>query len=63
MDKTFFNSLIGQRVKVRYLDDGSTHVVKGILQEVNDTYIVVDDVVIGLGSNFISCVKQKETML
>ena len=63
MDKIFFDTLIGQRVKVRYLDDGLTHVVKGVLQEVNDTYIVVDDVVVGLGSNFISCVKQKEMML
>lgn len=58
-NNVFLSTLIGKRVKVRYSDDGLTHVVKGLLQEVKETYIVVDDVVIGLGTNFISCVKQE----
>jgi hypothetical protein len=56
---TFLNTLIGKRVKAKYFDE-IPHIVKGTLTEVHDTYIVVDDVVIGLGCNFISCVVQRE---
>ena len=51
----FFSKLIGTRVKVLFLDNDRTKVIIGTLNEVNDKYIVVDTVVIGLGSNFISC--------
>lgn len=50
--------IIGSKVKVLFLDEGRTKVVFGTLNEVNDTYIVVDDVMIGLGANFISCLPQ-----
>jgi len=59
MEKNFFYSLLSKRVKVKYLDEGTTCIVKGILNEVNDSFIVVDTVVIGLGSNFISCIPQE----
>lgn len=58
-DENYFSKLIGKRVKALYTDEGTTHVVKGILQEANTTYIVVNDVIIGLGSNFISCIPQE----
>ena len=51
-----FSDFLNKPVKALYLDDGKTKVVKGILQEVNDHYIIVENVVVGLGQNFISCV-------
>ena len=51
---------LNKRVKALYLDNGETRVVKGILTEVTTTYIVVDTVMIGLGSSFISCILQEE---
>jgi len=60
MEKNFFYSLLGKRVKIKYLDEGNTCIVKGTLNEINDSFIVVDTVIIGLGSNFISCIPQGE---
>lgn len=54
-----FSEYLNKRVKALYLDNGETRVVKGILKEVNTTYIVVDTVMIGLGSSFISCILQE----
>lgn len=54
-----FSELLNKRVKVLYLDNGETRVVKGLLEEVNDSYIVVNGVVVGLGQNFISCIPQE----
>lgn len=54
-----FSSFLNKKVKALYLDNGETRVIKGILKEVNTAYIVVDTVVIGLGSNFISCILQE----
>lgn len=59
MDNYFLN-LMGKRVKVKYLDEETTCVIKGILNEANDQYIVVNDVVVGLGKTFISCIPQEE---
>jgi hypothetical protein len=61
MEKPFLYTLIGKRVKVLYSDEDITHVVKGILQDVQDDHIVVDGVVIGRGKSFISCIPQEGT--
>jgi len=53
-----FKDLLGKQVKALFLDDGKTKVIIGILYEVNENYIIVNDVVIGLGSSFISCIPQ-----
>ena len=54
-----FEHFLNKRVKALYLDNGETRVVKGILKEVKQSYIVVDTVMIGLGSSFISCILQE----
>ena len=54
-----FSELKGRQVKVLFSDAGRTKVVTGTLNEVKDTYIVVDEMVIGLGLNFISCKPQE----
>lgn len=54
-----FSKFLNKKVKALYLDNGETRVVKGILKEVNTTYIIVDTVMIGLGSSFISCILQE----
>jgi len=59
MESNYFTKLLNTRVKALYTDDGKTKIVTGILQEVNENYIVVNDVVIGLGSNFISCIPKE----
>jgi len=51
--------MLGQEVKALFSDEGKTKVVRGILTEVNEKYIVVNNVVIGLGDNFISCILAK----
>ncbi|GAH90935.1 unnamed protein product [marine sediment metagenome] len=56
MGNNSFLKLIGKRVKVKYLDEEKTCIVKGILTEANDSFITVNDVVIGLGKNFIICI-------
>ena len=58
MENTSFLKLVGKQVKVKYLDEGTTCIVRGILKEANDSFIVVNDVVIGLGKNFIICIPQ-----
>ena len=58
-DKNYFTKLLGTRVKALYVDNGTTKIVIGILQEVTTNYIVVNDVIIGLGSNFISCIPKE----
>ncbi len=59
MGENYFTKLLGTQVKVLYVDDGVTKIVKGLLQEINANYIVVNDVVIGLGNNFISCIPRE----
>ena len=58
-DKNYFTKLLGTKVKALYVDNGTTKIVIGILQEVTSNYIVVNDVIIGLGSNFISCIPKE----
>lgn len=58
--ENYFSKLIGKQVKAKYTDDGITCIVKGILQEVQEDFIVVNDVVIGLGKNFICCIPREE---
>jgi len=62
MENNYFFKLLKKRVKVLYRDEDRTHVMKGILREVDPDgkFIVVNDVVIGLGDNFISCIPQRE---
>lgn len=55
-----FEKLLGNVVKAKYYDikpDGAkvVCVVTGILFEINDKYIVVNDVIIGLNDFFIAC--------
>jgi len=61
MGNTSFLKLIGKQVKVKYLDEEKTYIVKGTLEEANDSFIVVNDIVIGLGKNFIICIPQDES--
>lgn len=61
MERNNLKSLLGTFVKVKYLDENTTCIVRGILNEIgqDETYIIVNDVVIGLGRNFISCTPQE----
>ena len=59
-ENELLNQLKGKRVKVLFCDEGKTKVIKGVLREVGETYIVVDSVIIGLGNNFISCIPQND---
>ena len=59
MDEDHFSKLLGRRVKVVFVDDGRTKVVTGILNVVNANFIMVDEAVIGLGHNFISCIPRE----
>jgi len=56
--KRSFEDLLGLQVKALFLDSGKTKVITGVLREVNENYIIVNDVVIGLGPSFISCIPQ-----
>jgi len=58
--ENYFSNLIGKKVKVLFVDNGKTKVVVGVLNDVFETYIVVDQVAIGLGSNFVSCIPQED---
>jgi len=51
-----FSKLIGKQVKALFLDNDKTKVIVGTLNDVTENYIIVEDVIIGLGSNFISCI-------
>lgn len=59
MEKNSFEKLIGKQVKVKYSDEGTTCIVKGTLNEVNDSFVIVNDIVIGLGKSFISCIPRE----
>ena len=52
--------MVNRRVKVKYMDEGTTCIVNGVLEEGDGSSIVVDGVVIGLGRNFISCILQED---
>lgn len=54
-----FSGLLGRRVKAVFVDDGRTKVVTGTLNFVNTNFIMVDDAIIGLGVNFISCIPKE----
>ena len=54
-----FSNLLGRRVKAVFVDDGRTKVVTGILNFVNTNFIMVDDAIIGMGPNFISCIPKE----
>lgn len=56
MEEDHFSKLLGRRVKVVFVDDGRTKVVTGILNVANLNLMMVDEVIIGLGSGFISCI-------
>lgn len=56
----YFEELIGKKVKVLFLDNGNTKVIIGILKQVFETYIIVDSIAIGTGTNFISCIPQEK---
>jgi len=58
-NNNYFTKLLGRSVKVLYTDDGKTKIVIGTLEEVQPTFIVVNDVIIGLGTNFISCIPRE----
>ncbi len=58
-DNNYFTKLLGRSVKVLYTDNGKTKIVIGTLQNVDTNFIVVNDVAIGLGSNFISCIPRE----
>ena len=55
-----FSNLIGKRVKAVFKDGEKTKVVIGILNDVTDKYLLIDDAFIGLGDNFIFCIPQEE---
>jgi len=57
--ETVLSKLLGKQVKALFSDNGKTKIIIGTLNEVTENYIVVEDVVIGLGSNFISCIPQE----
>ena len=54
-----FSGLIGKRVKAVFKDGDKTKVVVGILKDVNDNYLLIDDAFIGLGKSFIFCIPQE----
>ena len=60
-DKTILKELVGLQVKALYSDEGKSKKVIGTLREVTEKYIVVNDVVVGLGNSFIACIPIKET--
>ena len=59
-DKTILKELVGLQVKALYSDEGKSKKVIGTLREVTEKYIVVNDVVVGLGNSFIACIPIKE---
>lgn len=59
MEEELFSKLLGKQVKVVFIDDGRTKVVTGILNAVNANFVMVDDAIIGLGHNFISCMPKR----
>jgi len=55
-----FSDLIGKRVKAVFKDGDKNKVVIGMLKEVTDRYLLIDDAFVGLGDNFIFCIPQEE---
>ncbi|HEC87040.1 MAG TPA: hypothetical protein ENI49_04140 [Thermoplasmatales archaeon] len=53
------SSLLNRPVKAIFKDGTRIKVVKGTLREVTENYIIIDDVIIGLGESFISCIPQE----
>lgn len=49
-------TLIGRNVKALYNDEGKSKKVVGTLKEVTNKYLIINDVVVGLGNNFIACI-------
>ncbi len=62
-DKDIFGKIVGRQVKVLYRDEEQTKKVTGTLNHVTDNFIVVNDVIVGLGPNFISLIPIKESPL
>ena len=58
--ETNFSKLIGKKVKAVFKDGDKTKVVTGTLNNVNDKYLLIDEVFVGLGDNFIFCIPQEE---
>lgn len=54
-----FSYLIGKKVKAVFKDGEKTKVVVGILNDVTDKYLLIDEAFIGLGDNFIFCIPQE----
>jgi hypothetical protein len=52
-------TLVGKQVKALYYDEGKSKRVEGILVEATDRYLIVNDVVVGLGIAFIACIPQR----
>jgi hypothetical protein len=63
MENNSFSKYLGRRVKAVFKDQDKTKVVVGILNEVNDKYLLIDNVMVGLGDNFIFCVLQQDGAL
>jgi len=52
--------LVGKKVKALYSDEGMSKKVVGTVNVATERYLIVNDVVIGLGVNFIACIPVKE---
>ena len=63
MENNLFSKYLGKKVKAVFKDQDKTKVVVGILNEVHDKYIIIDEVMVGLGDNFIFCVPQMDGAL
>jgi len=59
MENNTFSKYLGKRVKAVFKDQDKTKVVIGTLNEVHDKYLIVDEVMVGLGDNFIFCIPQE----
>jgi len=59
-ENTVLKTLVGKQVKALYYDEGKSKKVVGTLNEANDRYLIINDVVVGLGINFIACIPIKE---
>jgi hypothetical protein len=53
-------TLVGKQVKALYYDEGKSKKVVGTLKEATNQYLIINDVVVGLGVNFIACIPIKE---
>ena len=62
-EKEILGKLLGQKVKVLYSDEDQTKKVVGTLNKITEQYMLVNDVIVGLGPSFISCIPIKERTL